>query len=289
MLLQPYHLEELRFATCFRVYYRWRTHRACAVPALRKLGRETLDALLRDYGIHILEASAGETDARVLASLLPSESVASCASKMKGRVSKWLNDQFMQATKEKLLSRGYFACTTGKSTEDAVLAYLDLQGEHHGYESRPLPPVFVATFAPTDSDEERLNAAHAVTVLRFHIVFSTWGRRGVFGRMEAEAIAASWREVEKQLPVFIEKVSFVPDHVHIAVHTHPGLSPAQIVLALMNAAQELMWTEFSDSVIQVRAERLWQPGAYIGSFGSLESAKISAYVRTWEATHDGGP
>ena len=38
-----------------------------------------------------------------------------------------------------------------------------------------------------------------------------------------------------------------------------------------------------------RAERLWQAGAYMGSYGALESAKISAYVRKWETTRDVGP
>ena len=80
----------------------------------------------------------------------------------------------------------------------------------------------------------------------------------------------------------VEKVSFVPDHVHLAVRTHPTQSPGAIIVALMNAAQELMWTEFADSVIQARVERLWQPGAYLGSYGDLESAKIAAYVRRWE-------
>ena len=79
----------------------------------------------------------------------------------------------------------------------------------------------------------------------------------------------------------VEKVSFVPDHVHLAVRTHPTQSPGAIIVALMNAAQELMWTEFADSVIQAA----WsgrQPGADLGSYGDLESAKIAAYVRRWE-------
>jgi REP element-mobilizing transposase RayT len=288
MLIQPYQLDELRFASCFRVYYRWQTHRVRAMPALAKLNQEMLAALLQEYGIHILEASARETDVRALASLLPPESVATCVSKMKGRVSKWLREQSGRSSNEKLLSRGYFACTTGKSTEDTVLAYLDQQGEHHGYASRPIPPLFVATYPLAEFDEERPCAAHAVTILQFHIVLSTWKRFGIFGREEAGAVVSCWKDVEKQHPMLIEKVSFVPDHVHLAVRLHPSLSPASVVLALMNAGQELMWRGFSDSVIRARVERLWQPSAYIGSYGNLESAKISAYVRKWESMGDGG-
>lgn len=80
----------------------------------------------------------------------------------------------------------------------------------------------------------------------------------------------------------LEEVSFVPDHVHLAVHIHPSVSPAKSVVALMNAAQELLWTEFAESAIRAGVERLWQPSAYIGSCGDLESAKLAAYVRRWE-------
>jgi REP element-mobilizing transposase RayT len=283
VLIQPYQVEELHFACCFRVYYRWRTHRAVRQPGLPKLNQQVLDALVREYNIHILEASATESDVKVLASLLPDESVASGASKMKGRVSKWLPAESKAPQDQKLLSRGYFACTTGSSTRDAVLAYLESQGEHHGYTARPLPPVFVSTYCLSPEDEQHLAARHAVTLLQFHIVLSTWTRKGVFDRSAAEATADVWRQIQRQHPLFIEKISFVPDHVHLAVRTHPCFSPAKAAVALMNAAQELMWKDFANLVIPARVERLWQPSAYIGSYGDLESIKIAAYVRKWEA------
>jgi len=284
MFIQPYQLEELQFAWCYRVYYRWQTHRARPQPALRGLDRETLDSMLQPYDIHVLEASSSETDVKVLVSLLPTETVAACAGKMKGRVSKWLREQLdpRQPAKEKLLSRGYFACTTGKSTAAAVDQYLDNQGEHHGYASRVRPPVFVERYPLTSADEGRLCANHAVTILQFHVVLATWKRKGVFGQAAAEATADGWRRMQGQHQMAIEKVSFVPDHAHVAVRAHPSRSPAEIVVALMNSSQERMWGDFSEPVIRAGVERLWQASAYIGSYGDLESAKIGAYVRRWE-------
>ena len=219
MFIQPYQLDELQFAWCHRVYYRWQTHRTQPQPALRGLGQQTLCSILRPYGIHILEMSASDTDVKVLASLLPSETAAACAGKMKGRVSKWLGEQGdpRQSTNQKRLSRGYFACTTGKSTADAVNRYLAKQGEHHGYASRVRPPEFVRQYAITVEDEQRLHANHAVTVLQYHIVLSTWKRKGVFVRATAEATADAWRRIQGRYQMSIEKVSFVPDHVHLAV------------------------------------------------------------------------
>ena len=98
-------------------------------------------------------------------------------------------------------------------------------------------------------------------------------RIGFHVKPEAEATANCWRQIQKQHPIFIEKVSFVPDHVHLAVQIHPSFSPAAAVVALMNAAQELMWKDFEDSVVRSRAQRLWQPGAYVGSYGSWNRPK----------------
>jgi REP element-mobilizing transposase RayT len=283
VLRQPYSPEEIHIAWCYRVYYRWRTHRASLQPALARLDRDTLDSLVRDYGIHVLETSASATDVKVLASLSPAETVAACASKMKGRVTKWLRARSNAPSAQKLLGRGYFACTTGTSTAQAVQGYLDAQGEHHGYMERAAPPVFVARYPTTPDDECRLSTDHAVTVLQFHIVLSTWQRKGVFGRRTAEAVADCWRRLQSHEPMFVEKVSFLPDHVHLAVRLHPSMSPLSIIVALMNVAQNLMWDEFGDTVIHAGVERLWQPSAYLGSYGNLESAKIAAYVRKWDA------
>jgi len=80
----------------------------------------------------------------------------------------------------------------------------------------------------------------------------------------------------------IDKVSFLPDHVHVALGLHPSKSPAAIVAAMMNATQERMWDSFDDTVIKAGVERLWQPSAYIGSFGDLSSNAVSAYIERWE-------
>jgi REP element-mobilizing transposase RayT len=286
VLLQPYQLEELSFAWCYRLYCRWQTHRRQPFAALTDLNAETLSSLLEPYSIHVLEASAEPTEAKMLASLLPNDTVSTCVAKTKGRVSKWLREQLELQEPRKLLSRGYFACTAGKSTAEAVEQYLDAQGDHHGYASRANPPVFVQSSPLTPADEQRLAAQHAVTDLRFHLVLATWRRKGVFGRAEGESITARWRAMQDELSMALEKVSFVPDHVHLAIHIHPRVSPAKLVVALMNAAQELCWGQHETSVVRAGVERLWQPSAYIGTYGDLESAKIAACIRRWEQQPD---
>lgn len=178
-----------------------------------------------------------------------------------------------------------------KNKTGEVEGYLSSQSEHHGYLDRPRQPVFVKAFERPLTDEERLASPHAKTLLRFHIVLSTWGRRGVFGATSGEAVCAAWHSLEQQerfalikVSFVLIKVSFVPDHVHLAVRLHPSVVPGGLVTALMNSAQEMVWRSFADDAIQARTERLFQPSAYIGSFGDLATPQVEAYLRNWRSS-----
>ncbi len=282
MQIQPYKLDELKFAWCYRVYYRWRTHRRIEHQALANLDQETVSQLLTPYSIRLLELATDQIEVRALVSLQPTETVSVAASKMKGRVSKWLGEQQSQIRETKPLAHGYFASTAGQATADAVEQYLTRQGERHGYEQRARPPLFVRRFTRTAEDEKRLQTDHAFTVLRVHVVLATWGRRGVFLPNSAQAVCDAWRSMQSEWRVFVDKVSFLPDHVHVAIALHPSVPPAEVVPRMMDVSQVLMWERFDDAVIRAGIERLWQPSAYLGSFGELTSNAVSAYVRKWQ-------
>jgi REP element-mobilizing transposase RayT len=267
MNTNEYRPHELRFAYCYRVYFRWQTYRGRPNQSLRSLTKTILDSLVQSYGIRILECSVELTDIVVLVSLKPTETISACAGKLKGRVSKWLNQQLDLSTPSLLLSRSYFAYTTGPSSREAIEKYLDDQGVHHGYANRDRPPIFVESYIE-QIDERRLSSKHALVIAKFHIVLCAKFRRGVFGSSEGRLVTEEWRRREVELKMGILKVSFVPDHVHIAIRLHPEVSPAEAVAALMNSAQEILG-----------GRGILQESAYIGSFGELTSPEISRYVR----------
>ena len=289
--LPPYKLAEFQFAYCYRVYLRWHTHRLRQLAPLRSLTLPAMQELAGRFDIQVLECNASDTEALVLVSLQPAETVSACASKLKGQLSKWLRTSLALEQPESLLGNGYFACTSGQSTQDAVNAYLDKQSAHHGYAERVLKPVHVEEFTLTDAAERDLNPSHACALLKFHVVLASQRRVGVFGAKSGKAIAAAWRELETECEqkFALLKVSFVPDHVHLAVQQHPATSPAAVVVELMNAAQETMRGSFPEDLIQAGVSRLWQPSAYIGSFGEIKSRQVAAYVRRWrEQAGSGG-
>jgi putative transposase len=286
MFIQPYLRNELHFAYCYRVYLRWRTHRARPLAPLAELDQAVLESIAGKYGIHVLEFASNATDLLALVSLKPEETISACTSKLKGQVSKWLREaqQLTQPTEQ--LSNGYFACTVGKSPREAVEQYLSRQSEHHGYAERALPPIFVESYELSEEDEARISPNHLVVVAQFHLVLATRWRRGVFGSQEGRAVADEWRKLQTSLRAALIKVSFLPDHVHLAIRAHPLVSPANLVVELMNSAQQVIFERFAGAILQARVERLWQPSAYIGSYGDLTSPQIRKYIHNFAGESD---
>src|SRR5262245_46732533 len=92
MLIQPYLRSELYFAYCYRVYLRWRTHRARPLEPLAALDQVVLENIANRYDIHVLECASNTTDLLALVSLKPEETISACTGKLKGQVSKWLRE-----------------------------------------------------------------------------------------------------------------------------------------------------------------------------------------------------
>ncbi len=278
MFIQPYQPHELKFAYCYRLYIRLGTYKGSRQPFLASLERSTLDALVKPYGVRVLKLATDTTDLLAILSLRPNETVSSAADKLKGRVSKWLKGKLELTEPANLLSKGYFAVTIGKTRRDSVEKYLSSQAEHHGYSNRVLPPVFSERYDQSVADLNRLAPAHAVVVAQFHCVLAVAGRKGVIGSVEARTVAAEWKRIEVDARIAVLKVSFVPDHVHVALRAHPSVSPVAFVLGLMNSAQEVLGRKLVTNGL----DRLWQASAYVGSYGDLASAQVRRYIENWE-------
>lgn len=179
--------------------------------------------------------------------------------------------------------RRYFAYSTGPSTNSELERYLDEQASHHGYSQTPNDPVFVRTWPRPTADDPRFQTEHSASVSNLHLVFATWDRRGVFSSDAAAAVTDRWEVVTESAGATFLKVSFVADHVHSALRVRPTVVPGQLVLSMLNAAQEVLLEEFEDLLIRGGIRRLWKPGAYVGTFGELANAEIQAYMTRWAA------
>ena len=286
MRIQPYVSTELQFAYAYHIYFRWQTWRRRAINVLSEFDQVEFQSLADEFNIHVLEMKASSTDLACLLSLRPSDSVSVVASKLKGRLSKWIGQHRPVGPPMKSLKAGYFACSSGKSTAAQIEQYLETQGTHHGYERHARPPVYVMEWPIANESIDWLEATHSRSIVNFHGVLATTNRMGVFTATASEAVAARWRETERDLKYFLRKVSFLPDHVHLAVRVHASVVPAELLLSLMNVAQEVMFDSFSHLVIRAKVDRIWQPSAYLGSYGELASPMIQKYIRSWAESDD---
>jgi REP element-mobilizing transposase RayT len=119
-------------------------------------------------------------------------------------------------------------------------------------------------------------------LLQFHVVLATWRRQGLFAEEEAKAIAQGWLACQREAGFALVKVSFLPDHVHLALRTHPATSPAHTVVVLMNRAQEIISEHYPAAAVSAGLGRLWEPSAYIGGYGDLASPQIRQYLQKWQ-------
>ena len=105
MFTQAYRPHELHFAYCYRVYFRWQTFRKLSCPPLARLTAEFLNDLVQTYGIEVLECTTSKSELITMVSLQPQETISACVGKLKGRVSKWLNEKLGSTEPLQLLRR----------------------------------------------------------------------------------------------------------------------------------------------------------------------------------------
>ena len=91
---------------------------------LRNLVRQ----LCSEMEVEILSGVVSRDHVHVLLSMLPRTSVSRLVQKLKGKTSYKLQREFRSLSKQywgqRMWARGYFACTTGNVTDEAVAAYI---------------------------------------------------------------------------------------------------------------------------------------------------------------------
>ena len=142
MFLTPYSdlnwAYQLHYYVCFQAYKRQPLFITDdRISLLLKL----LEEICGNHDYHLLQSKINRTYVGCLLSLRPSQAIATVIQKLKGNLSREYNVSF--ATTPPLWARGYLARSVGRVRVEAVKHYLENQAEHHGYDKRLRPPVFV--------------------------------------------------------------------------------------------------------------------------------------------------
>jgi len=224
-------------------------------------------------GFHLLEAEPHADYLRCLLSLRPNHVISSVIQTVKTNLSRESCVAFALTPPE--WERGYLARTVGRVRIGAVRKYLDSQPEHHGYASRLRPPVF-RYVAP---EPVPLKAAHAAFDLNYHLVFATRYRHAIFDPRIGGELGAYWLRVADKRGFAIDRMSVLPDHVHLMVRTVPKVSIEACALALMDNAQHWIAQRFAPVLVKEKIDQLWQSSAYAGTCGEVTTALMKWFLR----------
>ena len=262
---------QLHYYLCFRTHRRRQLFRE-RESVLKELVAQICDCL--DY--HLLECKPYSDQLRCLVSLRPEHQVAKTIQAIKTNASREWNMKFELVPPT--WARGYLARSVGHVRINAVQKYLEQQSAHHCYDSRILPPVYVYR-AETPIT---LTSPHACFDLNHHLVLATHHRKGIFTSSLGKELSDYWLGVARKHRFAIDRVSVVPDHVHMLVRIMPSMSIEECALLLMNNGQYFIGKNYPQTLIASGVNQLWQASAYAGTCGEYTSGLIQKWLHSPE-------
>ena len=123
-----------------------------------------------------------------------------------------------------------------------------------------------------------LTAAHASFDLNHHLVFATRYRVGIFDSASGEALSRYWLRVASRRGFAIDRVSIVPDHVHLLVRILAKMSIEECALSLLNNGQHFVSKQFPRLLVHAGVKGLWQASAYAGTCGRITTALMKKFL-----------
>jgi putative transposase len=260
---------QLHYYLCFRTRSRRRLFTAREQIDLLT---STLNEICGRHDYHLLQAKVYPDHLRCLLSLRPAQAISTVIQKIRANSSRECSAALSVAPP--LWERGYLARSVGRMRAATVQQYLDEQAEHHGYSLRLRPPVFCYHA----EQPVILTGAHARFELDHHLVFATRYRVGVFDSALGEALCQYWLSVANKRGFAIDRISIVPDHIHLLVRIKPKMSIEECALLLLNNGQYFVGKRAPHTLVQAGIEGLWQASAYAGTTGQMTTVLLKKFL-----------
>ncbi len=136
---------------------------------------------------------------------------------------------------------------------------------------------------------EYRHSAHAVTDLKYHIVWITKYRHKVLRGDIAERAREMIRQICAAREVTIIRGTVSPDHLHILVSAPPQLSPSKLVQFIKGRSSRLLQREFPELRKRYWGQHLWARGYFCASVGGVDDQTIREYIENqrWDEDVEG--
>jgi len=267
---------QLHHYVCFKTHY---LREVLSGAKERDLIATAAQAICNREGYHLLETQVESAHVRMLVSLTPSQTVSQAVQRIKGNLSRRFSAEFPSYLEQlhmpTLWARGYFARSSGKVDADTVRAYVDSQVSHHGYRGTWTESLRLKN---PDFKSPAFSLAHCLTILQYHLVFVTDFRVPLFDEVIAPGLFQYLIAVGKKRGFALERMSVLPDHIHLVIEALPSLSVAQLALSVVNNTRFRLEKNYWGVLKQTGAWEVWKPSYYAGTIGEYTTAQVRSFL-----------
>jgi len=261
---------QLHFYLCFKSHSLRPVFAGDGIP---EVITEELRGVCEREDYHLLESQVSPDHLRMLVSLRPEHTVSNVVNLLKGNLSRQLGLRFSAETPR--FATGYFASSSGKVDIETVREYVGSQVAHHGYRGRWTEAL---EYRNTRFKSPAFQLNHCLTILTYHFVLVTVHRTAVFDETIAPKLFEYVNAVGDRHNFVIDRISMLPDHVHLVLEAAPTKSVEAIALALMNNTAHWMGKHYWGVLKQTDAWGVWQPSFYAGTAGEYSTAQVKRFL-----------
>ncbi len=112
--------------------------------------------------------------------------------------------------------------------------------------------------------------------LGYHLIWCPKYRSNVLVYNVEKRLIELLKEKADEIDIKIEKMSIMPDHVHLFVKSRPTASPHWIVQQFKGHSSRVLRMEFDD--LRSRLPSLWTRSYYVESCGHISDATVKKYI-----------
>jgi len=266
---------QLHYHFCFQTKFR---RPIFSAPEHAECLAQTLSSICERNNYHLLEQRTDQRMFYCLLSLRPEHTISDVARTSKTNLSREFNTRFAALAssfkQNALWSRGYFVRSVGKASRKAAEMYIHNQAEHHG--TRSEKSIEITRWI--NLQQPNLSVLHATFDLSYHVVLVTAGRRDVFDEDIAPALFKTVAEHAEEGGFYVERMSLLPDHIHLLIRITPSHRVKECVIAIMNHSWQFMADRYQGVLKNTGAYDLWESSCYIGTVGEATTAQIKNFL-----------
>jgi putative transposase len=267
---------QLHYYLCFKTHY---LREVLVGKTEQELVNIAAEAVATREGYHLLDTKVEPAYTRLLLSLKPDQAISQAVQRLKGNISRQFSATFATRLSDlrmpTLWSRGYFARSTGKVNLDVVRSYVDSQITHHGYRGSWTQAL---RYRNPGFESPAFTLTHCLTILQYHLVLVTDFRIPIFDEVIAPKLFDYVIAIGKKRGFAVERMTVLPDHVHLLIEALPSLAIGDCALSLMNNTRQWMEKKYWGVLKQANAWDVWRPSFYVGTVGEYTTAQVRRFL-----------